>query len=82
MLQPLAVWLLALTPATATHAAHPASPFDFSTEKTPAPQKGLVRQLLYRIDGGDFHGYDATDGTSHKAENPLHTMTVRLKLHF
>jgi hypothetical protein len=82
MFQSLAVLFVALSTATVVGPVRATSAFDFSVDKQPKKPKGLLGKVLDRVDGGDFHGYDNTDGTSHKANDPLRTMTVRFKFHF
>jgi hypothetical protein len=85
MHSPLAVWLVTALPTMAAAGKAPRTPtsaFDFSVQKEAPPKKGFLKRILDQVDGGDFHGYDNVDGTSHKAENYLRTSTVRYKFHF
>jgi hypothetical protein len=68
--------------AKATVSPVKSSPFDFSVEKPKDQGKGLLKRVLDRVDGGNFHGFGLADGTTKKAEDPLKTCTIRLKFHF
>lgn len=82
MLSTLGIVAITLAPFISLKPVFPNRAFDFSVREARPAQHGFIGRILNHVDGGDFHGYDHTDGTSHKANDFLRTKTVRAKFHF